>query len=93
VSNKTQGVYELVSEVLRTISEPYGEDVIRDVCVAIERHARWLRRYNLLVDELGKNVVNQWIGQYTKQLTGLRTGMQVDYEQGHIIGSYTKLYP
>ena len=93
MSNKTQGVRELVGEVLRTIPEPYSEDVIRDVCVEIENHTRWLRRYNRLVDELGKNVVNQWIGQYTKILTGLQTDAQVDFEPDHIIGSYTKLHP
>jgi hypothetical protein len=93
VTRKTQGVYELVDEVLHTIPEPYGEDVIMDVCTEIETHPRWLWRYNQLVAELSRNVVNQWLGQYTKQLTGLLSVVQVDAESGHIIGSYTKLHP
>lgn len=93
VSNKTQGVYELVSEVLGTIPEPYGEDIIMDVCVKIENDSRWRRRYRQLVAELNTNVVNQWIGQYTKQLTGLNTMVQVDAGPDHIVGSYTKLRP
>jgi hypothetical protein len=49
VTRKTQGVQDLVGEVLNTIPEPYSEDVILNVCVAIERQGRWLRRYRQLL--------------------------------------------
>lgn len=89
--NKTQGVYELVSEVLETFSEPYGENIIEDVCLAIENRSSWLKQYDVLKVELSKDVVNNWIGRYTKQITGLKTVLEVDAKRSKIIGAYTKL--
>ena len=90
--NKTEGVKILIQDVLRTISEPYNEDIIWIVCVAIENYPDWKRRYDELKDELSKDVVNNWIGKYTKDLTGLNTIRQVEApEDDHIVGSYTKL--
>jgi len=90
--NKTEGVKNLVQDVLRTISEPYDQDIIWIVCVAIENDPGWKRRYAELKDELSRDVVNNWIGKYTKDLTGLKTIRQVDApEEGHIVGSYTRL--
>jgi hypothetical protein len=78
--------------VLRTISEPYAEDIIWDIFMQIENNRDWKRRYDELEDELTKDVVNNWIGKYTKDLTGLNTVRQVGApEEGHIVGSYTKL--
>ena len=88
---KTEGVYQLVQDVLETFSEPYGEDVIEDVCLAIEGHPEWMQRYRDLSDELRSWVVNNWIGQYTKQLTGLQTVREVRAKRSRIITSYTKL--
>ena len=88
---KTEGVHQLVQDVLETFSEPYGEDVIEDVCVAIEDHPEWMQRYRELSDELRSWVVNNWIGQYTKQLTGLQTVREVSARRSKIITSYTKL--
>jgi hypothetical protein len=45
IMKKTQGIEEFVSEVIETISTPYGEDVILDVFLAIERQPTWQRRY------------------------------------------------
>ena len=91
MANKTQGVYELVSEVLKTFSEPYGADIIEDVCLRIENRPPWRRRYEELKNELTRDVVNNWIGRYTKQITGLKTVLEVDAKRSEIIGSYTKL--
>jgi hypothetical protein len=33
MANKTEGIKILVQEVLQTISEPYGEDIIFEVCL------------------------------------------------------------
>ena len=55
---KTDGVNLLVSDVLRTMSAPYGEDIIEEVCLAIEGNRDWRRRYNELSDELRGWVVN-----------------------------------
>jgi hypothetical protein len=90
--NKTEGVKILVQDVLRTISEPYEEDIIWNVFMKIENNGDWRRRYDELSHELTKDVVNNWIGKYTKDLTGLNTILQVDApEQRHIVGSYSKL--
>ena len=88
---KTQGVYDLVSEVLETITEPYGETVIEDICLAIVNRSNWKRRYDELVLELSSDVVNNWIGHYTKQITGLETISQVKAKRSKIITSYRKL--
>ncbi len=88
---KTEGVLQLVKDVLRTFSEPFGEDIIEDVCLAIENNPNWYRRYNELIDELDRLVVNSRIGFYTKDLTGLHTLRVVDAKRSKIIKYYTKL--
>ena len=50
MARKTQGVYELVEDVIETIHEPYGEDITLDVCLKIQRNPHWLRRYKELDD-------------------------------------------
>ena len=53
MQQKTEGVRILVQDVLREkFSEPYSEDIIRDVCFAIESNSDWRRRYNELGSEL-----------------------------------------
>lgn len=89
---KTQGVYEFVTKVLDAIPEPYGEDITEDVFLEIYKQPNWRRQYDELVDELSEDVVNQWIGRYTKQITGLKTVSQVEAKRSKIIGSYTKLH-
>ena len=59
--------------------------------MAIESNPGWMQRYGELSDELCSWVVNNWIGQYTKQLTGLQTIRQVDTKRSKLITSYTKL--
>lgn len=92
---KTEGVYRLVQDVLQTFLEPYSEDVIGEVCRAIEWNPVWYRRYEDLIIELDhKNgVVHNWIGRYTKEITGLRVLRRTTNHMSTLIRSYTKLTP
>ena len=92
MSNKTEGVKLLVQDVLVTFSEPYGEDIILEVCQAIEKNADWYRRYQELSDDLSDGVVNQWIGRYVRAETGLETLLVVPAKgKSGLIKWYTKL--
>jgi hypothetical protein len=91
MTRKTERVQLLVQDVLNHIPEPYGEDVIRDVCFAIENNPGWIKTYNSLRSEMTYWVVNNWIGKYTKEITRMKTLRQVPLPGGHIIASYTKL--
>lgn len=93
----TYPIQELVQIVLNTISKPYSEDLIDEVCLAIESNPEWLSRYYHLVEHFsshGKNgrlTVNSSIGWYTKDLTGLATLSFPHKAKSKLIGSYTKL--
>jgi hypothetical protein len=91
MTNKTAGVKILVQDVLRTISKPYGEDIILNVFQAIKKDRELQRRCDLLRDELGNDVVHNWIGKYTKDLTGLKSLRKSLAPKGFYIYSYTKL--
>lgn len=91
MARKTIGVEELVQDVLRTFSPPYGEDIIEEVCLAIDNDPAWHKRYDQLGDELGSGVVNCWIGRYTKASTGLKAIRVVGTKRRTIIKSYTIL--
>ncbi len=88
---KTQGVHDLVRAIIATLPLPYTADVIEDVCVEIEGNQEWPRRYDALRHELGRDVVNNWIGRYKKQIVSMNTVRQVPATRSHIIGSYTIL--
>ena len=88
---KTQGVEELVREVLQTIPKPYSNDVTEDVCYAIEKNSIWRSRYDQLVNELTKDVVNRYLGAYTKQITGLEIIRKVISKRCNLIVFYRKL--
>ncbi len=89
---KTQGVEDLVREVLNTISEPYPENITDQVCLAIENNPNWTTRYKELSDELGEAwIVNNWIEQYTAQITGLKSSSKQGKPKSNLITSYTKL--
>jgi len=91
MTNKTEGVKTLVQDVLATFSGLYGENIILDVCLAIEGNHEWRRRYDELGEELQDWVVNNWIGKYVKEIAGLDSLQEVPIEKGHIITAYTKL--
>ncbi len=65
MTNKTEGVKVLTQDVLNTFSEPYGENIIEDVFLAIEYHRDWRRRYDELCSEL-----RQWVGSTQKKSQG-----------------------
>lgn len=92
--NKTEGVKELVEEVLAHITAPYSEDIIEEVFVHIGSNHRWEKRYEELSADLREDwIVNNWIGKYTKILTGYETGKQVKAQNTGLITSYSKLIP
>ena len=88
---KTQGVADLVRDVLHTLPQPYCEDVIEDVCMAIEHNPQWTQRYVALGDDLRVWVGNNWIGQHTKMLTGMQTLREVSAKRTTLIQVYTTL--
>ena len=90
MANATDGVRDLVCDVLRSLPQPYTEDVTDDVCRAIEADPVLRQRYNELAADLRDWVVNNWIGQYTAELTGRKSGEQVPARSG-LIQSYKKL--
>ncbi len=91
MNNRTKGVKTLVHDVLAIFPKPYGEDIMLDVCMAIEHNPEWRRRYDELCDNLRDAVVNTAIGQYVKDETGLSSLGEVRTKKSHIIASYTKL--
>lgn len=90
---KTEEVFEMVQEVLNTIPEPYSEDITDEVCFKIEMNPEWNRQYYNLCAELQRHVVNNYLGAYTKEITGRRSLKQVPAQKSSIIKSYTKLIP
>lgn len=90
---KTEGVKALVQDVLATkFSEPYAEDIILEVFAEIKKNREWKRRYDELSEELNNSwVVNNWIGKYTKELTGLKSIQSAKAPEDSLITSYTKL--
>ena len=93
MAKKTEGVRLLVQDVLRTLPEPYGEDVIEDVFVEVQNKLAWHRRYDELVGELTLPVTNSWIGWHTKSITGFDTLREVDAKRTRLIKYYSKLVP
>jgi uncharacterized protein YihD (DUF1040 family) len=91
MKNKTEGVRILVQDVLRTLSKPYGEDIILHVFQKIKKDTNFQGRYTQLRDELGMYGINPWIGKYTKELTGLKNLYVQPAPDGPFIKSYTKL--
>jgi hypothetical protein len=91
MANKTAQVKELAKEVLATIPEPYGNDVIEQVFVAIEQNANWMNKYSQLKVELSRDVVHNWIGKYTKKLTGMDSDKTTTAYNSNLITSFTLL--
>lgn len=91
-TNRTQGVKSLVHDVLAIFPKPYDEDIILDVCMAIEHNPVWRRRYDELCDDLRDSVVNPLIGQLVKDETGMISLHEVSTKgKSHILRAYTKL--
>ena len=88
---RTARLKALMEEVLKTIPKPHGEDLIEDVFVAIENNPRWLKEYESLEYNLGKNVVNPWGGFWVAHASGRIPGEQVSATRTKLIESYSKL--
>jgi hypothetical protein len=86
----TQGVQDLVREVLATLPEPHSEDIVDEVCSAIEANEKWLAEYTLLSSQLRDWVVNNWIGRYVARSLGRQRGAQAAATSS-LIHSYSKL--
>ena len=91
-TNRTNGVKVLVKEALAIFPKPYGEDIILDVCMAIEHNPAWRERYDRLCDDLRDAVVNPLIGQLVKEETDLNSLYEVSTKgKSHILRKYSKL--
>jgi len=91
-SNRTNGVKTLVREVLAIFPNPYGEDIVLDVYMAIEHNPAWRDRYERLCDELRDAVVNPLIGELVQEETGLSPMYEVSTKgKSHIVKKYSKL--
>ena len=88
---KTEGVRNLVKEVLASLPKKLlTEDVTDEVLFIIEKNRR--EDYRKLVNQLGKDVVNQWIGQWTKDLLEAETIQNaVPSKKNGLSGDYTTL--
>jgi len=63
-------------------------------CLKIEKNPKWRERYGELCEDLKERwIVNNWIGQYVKKITGMESVRQVEAKRSKIIGSYSKLTP
>lgn len=90
---KTQGVRDLVQLAIVKVPSPYTQTIIEDVCLAIEGDTDLRASYDVLCNDLRTWVVNNWIGQWTKAITGMDTIRQVDATRAKIIGSFSLLKP
>lgn len=90
---KTEGVKALVHDVLASLGFRNPTDhVIRDVFLAIQRNARWRRRYDALCQDLGVDQVNRWGGRYVLYHVGKPRKMgRADAGADELIESYTVL--
>ena len=95
MTRKTEGVQILVQDVLKaTFLGPYGRDIILRVFKTIEEdnNREWQRRYDELSEELSHDVVNNWIGKYTKDETRLRSLRTASAKgKSKLITAYTEL--
>lgn len=85
-------VEKMVGMALDRLSKPYGEDVIEDVFVEIERSPYRKREYEQLCASRGPATVNQWVGRVTRELTGYDDGKAANRTTRTTLAqSYTKL--
>jgi uncharacterized protein (DUF433 family) len=92
MANRTEGVKTLVEEVLATLREPYSEDIIDEVFLAIESNPTWRGVYDRLCAQIDATTVKQWVGMWTSRAIG-RTGDHQVPARSKLIETYSKLYP
>ena len=92
---KTNGVSQLVREVVQdaidTCVRPWPKDITDRACLAIQNDPGLLSRYDELVANYGKLVVNSLIGKSVLDLTGLRNLGERKTATSRLIKSYTCL--
>lgn len=89
--SKTEGVRQLVQQILDCFTSPPDEDLIDHVCMAIEANPQWSAQYHRLTEELGSQAtVNNWIGRYVKELSGSKSGRSHP-SKSRLTKSYRKL--
>ena len=88
---RTARLKAMMEEVLKTLPKPYTEDVIEDVFVAIEGNPRWLKEYEDMRYNLGKNMVAPWGGFWIAHAIGRTAGEQVSATRTKLLESYAKL--
>jgi hypothetical protein len=78
----------------REFTEPYPEDIIDRVCLAIEADPNWLRQYETLVRDFsrrshyGRDIANNSIGYWTKKEVGMETVKKGVQARSSLIKSY-----
>jgi hypothetical protein len=96
MDKKTEGVEIFVKDVLATIPEPYGEDIILEVFQKIAENPELERLYHSLSNDVGDgfsdDIINPWIGKYVASETGMKA-LQVVSAGGkcRLVTSYSKL--
>jgi hypothetical protein len=88
---RTAGVRRLATEVLASLPQPHGCDVIDDLFHGIEQRTDWRKRYNVLCDELGKTVTNNWLGFWTASIEERHGVEQVPATKSSLIATYSRL--
>lgn len=96
----TAPIRELVDDVLRAhFKAPFPKDITDQVCLAIEADQVLVDRYWSLVEHFssggkdGHSTVNNWIGTYTKELTGMMKVEPSAKAQSSLIKTYSQLMP
>lgn len=92
-SRNTEEIREFVAEVLKGVRQPWTADVTDQVYLNIERRRDRLTYYEKLVKDFGEPTVNNGIGMYVKELTGMKSTARTAIPKSGLIKSYTVLAP
>jgi hypothetical protein len=88
---KTQGIKDLVEQVVDSLPTPYTDDIIDDVFLAIENTPEWRQRYDESCNILGAHSANQWCGKWISIKIGKQGENQVHTPKSTLISSYSVL--
>lgn len=88
---RTTDAKRLMTDVLASLPQPHGCDVMDDVYYEIEQRVDWKKRYAGLCEELGKAAAKNWCGFWIANLEDRRCGEQVPTTRSRLIATYSKL--